>query len=412
MKPCRSVLAISALFLLMAFPAAAGVRTAPAPEGPPSSAIEGTVTSINIPIVGGGPIVTLLDGLVSFDATGATVRFSDGTVGTTADLAIGHRLVAFVEPAVGMLKAKSVVVLAQRTDLTLTGNVDAVDLAARTLTVLGFTAHVNDRTVFGGPREGAGRSGLEDVRVGDLVLVGAMADSGVLVAARVMTLAPSPLPTTRIHGLVESIGTDSWTLVLRDGTKSVVKVDAETKIVGGPKVGDQVDVLARQMPDGSVLALLIAGFVPPPTVQTERYEGMVKAIGTTSWTVGPTAGDGPDRLFAVSEKTRILGDPKVGDQVGVLAQRQTDGSYLALVIARAALGPAVPKAVTFEGIVHRITREESMGAAIPTWLVGATTVTVSRLTVILGEPKVGDRVRVEGLLVRDGSVMAARIVKL
>lgn len=412
MKPCRSALAIPALFLLLALPAAAGARTAPAPEGPPSSAIEGTVTSINIPIVGGGPIVTLLDGLVSFDATGATVRFSDGTVGTTADLAAGQRLVAFVEPAAGMQKAKSVVVLAQRTDLTLTGNVDAVDLAARTLTVLGFTAHVTDRTVFGGPREGAGRSGLEDVRVGDLVLVSAMADSGVLVATRVMTLLPSPLPTTRIHGTVESIGTDSWTLVLRDGTKSVVKVDAETKIVGGPKVGDQVDVLARQLSDGSVLALLIAGFVPPPTVQTERYEGMVKSIGTTSWTVGPTAGDGPDRLFTVGEKTRILGDPKVGDQVGVLAQRQTDGSYLALVIARAALGPAVPKAVTFEGIVHRITREESMGAAIPTWLVGATTVTVSRLTVILGEPKVGDRVRVEGLLVRDGSVMAARIVKL
>lgn len=412
MKPCRSALAIPALFLLLALPAAAGARTAPAPEGPPSSAIEGTVTSINIPIVGGGPIVTLLDGLVSFDATGATVRFSDGTVGTTADLAAGQRLVAFVEPAAGMQKAKSVVVLAQRTDVTLTGNVDAVDLAARTLTVLGFTAHVTDRTVFGGPREGAGRSGLEDVRVGDLVLVSAMADSGVLVATRVMTLLPSPLPTTRIHGTVESIGTDSWTLVLRDGTKSVVKVDAETKIVGGPKVGDQVDVLARQLSDGSVLALLIAGFVPPPTVQTERYEGMVKSIGTTSWTVGPTAGDGPDRLFTVGEKTRILGDPKVGDQVGVLAQRQTDGSYLALVIARAALGPAVPKAVTFEGIVHRITREESMGAAIPTWLVGATTVTVSRLTVILGEPKVGDRVRVEGLLVRDGSVMAARIVKL
>lgn len=412
MKPCRSVLAIPALFLLLALPAAAGARTAPAPEGPPSSAIEGTVTSINIPIVGGGPIVTLLDGLVSFDAIGATVRFSDGTVGTTADLAIGQRLVAFVGPAVGMLKARSVVVLAQRTDVTLTGKVDAVDLAARTVTLLGFTAQVTDRTVFGGPREGAGRSGLEDVRVGDLVLVGAVADSGVLVATRVMTLAPTALPTTRIHGIVESIGTDSWTLVLRDGTKTVVKVDAETKVVGGPKVGDQVDVLARQLPDGSVLALLIAGFVPPPIAPTERYEGVVKAIGTASWTVGPTAGDGPDRLFAVGEKTRILGDPRVGDQVGVLAQRQADGSYLALVIARAALAPTVPKAVAFEGVLHRIAQAGTTGAAISTWLVGETKVTVSRLTVVLGEPKVGDRVRVEGLLVRDGSVMASRIAKL
>ena len=49
---------------------------------------------------------------------------------------------------------------------------------------------------------------------------------------------------------------------------------------------------------------------------------------------------------------------------------------------------------------------------IATWLVGETKVIVSRLTIVLGEPKVGDRVRVEGLRVRDGSVMAARIAKL
>ncbi len=410
MKPFRTALAFSALMLVLALPAVSDVRTAPALEGQPSSAIEGIVTSLSIPFAGGGPIVTLLDGLVSFDATGATVRLPDGTAATTADLVIGQRLVAFVEPAVSMLKARTIVVLPRLTDLTLTGRVDAVDLAARTLTVLGFTATVTDRTVFGGPREGAGRTGLEDVRIGDLVLVGAMAGSEGLVAARVMTLSPNPLPTTRLHGSVESIGIDSWTLALRDGTKAVVKVDAETKVVGGPRVGDEVEVLARQLPDGSMVALLIAGFVPPPTVPMERYEGVVKAAGTASWTVGPRAGDGPDRLFAVNEKTRILGDPRIGDPVGVLAQRQTDGSYLARVIAKAALAPPVSTEVAFQGVVNLMVPDASTG--ISTWLVGETKVIVSRVAVVRGEPKVGDKVRVEGFRRPDGAVVATRIVKL
>ena len=410
MKAFRPVLLLPALFLLLALPIAADVRSMPSLEGPPPASIEGTITSLNIPFVGGGPIVTLLDGLVSFDATGSAVRFSNGSAGTTADLAIGQRLVAFVDPTPSMPKAKSIVVLAERTDVTLTGTVNAVDPTARTLTVLGFTARVTDKTVFGGPWDGAGQAGLENVRVGDLVLVAATADARTLVATRVMKLSPSPTPTIRIHGVVEAIGTVSWTIALRDGTKSVVKVDAETKVVGGPKVGDEVDILARQLPDGSVLALLIAGFVPPPTVPTERYQGVVKAIGTTSWAIGPKAGDRRDRLFAVSEKTTILGNPKVGDEVGVLAEKRADGSFLAIVIAKAASAPDVAAQVTFEGVLNRIAADGSMGVA--TWLVGDTKVLVSRLTIVLGEPKIGDRVRVEGLRVRDGSVMATRIAKL
>ena len=270
---------------------------------------------------------------------------------------------------------------------------------------------MTDKTAFGGPWDGAGQAGLENVRIGDLVLVAAMADAQALVATKVMKLSPSPTPTLRIHGVVEAIGTVSWTIVLRDGTKSVVKVDAETKVVGGPKVGDEVDILARQLPDGSILALLIAGFVPPPTVPTERYEGVVKAIGTTSWTVGPKAGDGPDRLFAVSEKTTILGGPKVGDEVGVLAAKQSDGSSLAIVITKTVSAPDVATQVAFEGVLNRIAADGSM-MGIATWLVGETKVVVSRLTIVLGDPKVGDRVRVEGFRVRDGSVMASKITKL
>ncbi|MBK8598105.1 MAG: hypothetical protein IPP07_26500 [Holophagales bacterium] len=410
MKSSRPALLLPALFLFLTLPAAADVRPKPTVEGPPQAAIEGTVTSINIPFVGGGPIVTLLDGLVHFDATDATVRFSSGIAGTTADLEIGQRLVAFVESTQAMPKAKSIVVLAQRTDVTFTGAVERFDLTARTLTVLGFAVKVTARTIYGGPRDGTGQAGLEDLKVGDLVLVAATAETQALVATRVMKLAPSPIPTSRLHGVVESIGTDSWTIVRGDGTKDVVKVDAETKVVGSPKVGDEVDILSRPLPDGSLLALLIAASDPLPTVPTERYQGVVRSISPTSWTIGPKVGEGPDRIFDVDGSTRVIGDPKVGDEVGILASKQVNGTYLAVAIAKLTTAPPVGTQVVLEGIVNRVDPEGMMGVA--TWMVGDTKVLVTRMTAVSGAPKAGDTVRVEGFRGPDGIVMAAKVAKL
>lgn len=410
MKAFRSALVLPALFLLLALPASAVTRAMPALEGPPPSSIEGTITSINIPFVGEGPLLTLLDGLITFDATGATVRFASGAAGTTADFAIGQRVVAFVETTTAMPKARSIVILSQRNDVTLTGAIQAIDPAARTLTVLGFAAKADGSTVFGGPRDGDGLTGFESLQVGDFVLLAATSEGRTLVAKRVMKLASSPIPVSRIHGTVGTIGTDAWTIVLADGSRSTVKVDAETKVVGDPKVGDEVDVLLRLLPDGSVLATLIVKFVAPPTVPTERYQGIVKSISPTSWTIGPAAGAGPDRLFAVNEATRILGDPKVGDAVGVLAQKRSDGSFLAVVIAKETVAPPVGTPVAFEGTLNRIDTEGAAG--LSTWLVGETKVLVTRMTTVAGAPKVGDTVRVEGFRGPDGVVMAARIAKL
>jgi hypothetical protein len=313
MKALRVAL-LPALILLLALPSAADVRRTPAIEGPPPSAIEGTITSIHVPFAGGGPIVSLLSGLVSFDATGATVRFANGTGGTTGDLQPGQRIVAFVDPAATPLKATAILVMVQREDVSLTGRVEATDLSASTITVLGFTALVTERTVFGGPWEGIGKPGLGDVKVGDLVLVAATADSGALAALRVMKLSPGPTPTVRLHGMVGAIGNDSWTLVLPDGTESIVKVDAGTKIVGNPAVGDEVDVLARRQGDGTLLAVVILKQVEPPPVAEVTFEGIVKRISGAMWQVD-------DTQVAVSRTTVVRGDPRVGDTVRVTGVR-------------------------------------------------------------------------------------------
>lgn len=328
----RRIVLLPALVLLLAFPATADPRSRPTVEGPPPAAIEGTISSLHAPIAGGGPIVSILDGLVWFDATGATVRFGDGTPGTTDDLAAGQRVVAFVDATASPLKASAIVVLLQRTDVTLTGKVEAVDPPARTLTVLGFTVTVTEATVFGGPRDGTGQAGLEDVKVGDLVLVAAKADSGRLVATRVMKLSPSPTPTVRLHGVVESIGTEAWTLLLRDGTSAVVKVDAETKVVGEPRAGDEVDVLARRLSDGSLLAILIAKVATTPSpVATVSFDGVVQRISpgspTGTWLVGETK-------VVVSRATTVRGNPQVGDTVHVEGLKSPDRVVLARLVAK------------------------------------------------------------------------------
>jgi len=405
------VFRISALLLalvVLASSAAADMRGIPASEGHPQATIEGTITSVNVPFAGAGPIVTLLGGLVSFDATGATVRFVSGAPATTDSLRAGQRILALLDPAAEPLRATTVVIRSDRADVTFTGAVEAVDTAAGTLRILGFTVAVTGRTAFGGPWDGADEKGLEDVEVGDLALVDAQDVEGGLVATKVMKLSGSVTPMKRVHGVVDSIGTDSWTIAHPDDSTTVVKVDSATKIVGDPKVGDTVEVLARTQPDGSLLAVLIAGFVPPPVLPTERYTGVVKEIGATSWTLGPKVGDGPDRVFAVNERTRILGSPAVGDEVGVLAQRQADGSHLALLIAKAVLAPPPLAEVAFDGVVKRV----SPGYPAGTWLVDETKVVVSRTTLVKGRPGVGDTVHVEGLRNPDGVVLARSIEKL
>lgn len=408
MKSFRLPVLLSALLLLVAGPAAADVRGIPASDGHPQATIEGTITSVNVPFASPGPIVTLLGGLVHFDAEGATVRHINGTVAAPGSLAAGQRILAVLDPEALPLRATTVVILSDRAGITLTGKVEAVDTTAGTLTILGLPFKVTDRTVFGGPRDGAGQKGLGDLAVGDLVLVDAQAESDTLVATKVLKLSPAPDPMVRVHGIVELIGTDSWTLVGPADEKIVVKIGPDTKIVGAPKVGDAVEVLARRSSDGSLLAVVITATVPPPPATTDRYHGVVKAIGATGWTIGPAVGLGPDRLYAVNDRTKFVGEPKLGDEIDVLAQLQADGSWLALVIAKAATVGSGQVETAFDGVV----KEVSPGRAAGVWRVDDTKVVVSMMTVVRGAPKVGDRVHVEGWKTPDGTVLAKLVAKL
>lgn len=158
---------------------------------------------------------------------------------------------------------------------------------------------------------------------------------------------------------------------------------------------------------------------PTPALQHAVVIGPIISITPTLWVVDSTR-------VAVGANTVILGLPAVGVQVRVEGITQPDGSVLATRIEVLAsilpspapspppvptptptLAPAptpTPQATVLIGTLTSI----SPGL----WTVDGVQVVVNTQTVIEGLPLVGLRVRVEGTIQPDGSIVAVRIITL
>jgi Domain of unknown function (DUF5666) len=392
------------LTVTLASAAVAGVSLDSTPLAPKVKAtviVEGTVSSLTSPVSSGvGPVFTILDGAVSIDASGADITSGDPS-GGPAVVQVGSRIAALLVPVVGGgpdRVATTVYVLPTTNTATLHGKVDAVDVAATTFQVAGVTVHVTAATIFGGN----GLASLGDLHVGDIVLAVISLSGSSTTAERVMRLGTTPTPLERIEGTVVSIGTTSW--VLSAGAKDMtIGVDAQTKIVGAPKAGDTVEVLGRTDSSGVFRASLIV----PMRTPVVRLRGTVVSESSTSWViaVGGSAMGGAaattNTTVKVDSNTKIVGSPAVRDTVEALADKQSDGSLLATLITKV----ASPMTVTFEGVVNAIRGME--------WTVGTTKVMVSRLTILVGSPKLRDNVKVEGIQPGGAPVIiATKITKL
>jgi hypothetical protein len=234
------------------------------PVGPPQpqnvAMVSGTVSSVS------GNIINVANGLVSIDATGAKIVGPNGADGTIAAVTPGSLVVATLKgdavaanaplPAVTIAVSKAAAV-------TLTGPVTAVDVAHSTLTLLGRTIQVTAQTSFGGPMFGAGVNGLADIQPNQLATV--QANPGAtqsLVAASVLVMSMTLDHPGFIHGTVKSIAADAWVITDHSGDVTVT-VNAQTKIVGDPKVGDTVDVLTRTDSSSKLVAISIIKSLMP-----------------------------------------------------------------------------------------------------------------------------------------------------
>jgi hypothetical protein len=300
--------------LLIAATAFAQTRTrAAAPPRPSagSRTVAGTVTSVS------GSLILLANGLVTIDASGATISGDATSVAAIAPGSIVFAVIKDGNVAANAPLPASFVGVSRVPVVTISGPVTAVDLANSTLTLLGRTIRVTPQTTFEGIPIGPAVHGLADITTGQVVQVDATVSGGTLLATSVRALVFAVQLKT-IEGKVKSIAADAW-VITSDGKDVTVAVNAQTLVVGAPKIGDEVYVAANVDSAGRYTALSIirSGFLP--TLGDFRLTGFVKTIGTTQWTIGlgPGGSLAPDFIVEVNDKTKIVGSPKVGDRVEV-----------------------------------------------------------------------------------------------
>lgn len=169
-----------------------------------------------------------------------------------------------------------------------------------------------------------------------------------------------PPPQRLIRGRIEAIGETSWTI-----GRVVVFVDAGTRIEGDhPDVGDFAMAWVVSSPSGELLARrIVVRDVRPDKIV---LRGQVLAIDEGIWTV---LVEDQEKTVLTDEHTRILGDPTVGDWVGIKGVLTGDGSVLAHVIVK--LAGVFPK-VNFAGFVTAILpSSHAAEASIVVWEVTA-----------------------------------------
>lgn len=184
--------------------------------------------------------------------------------------------------------------------------------------------------------------------------------AGLLATHIHVTDATPPPPVTHvIRGRIEAIGETSWTI-----GNTVVLLDAETRIEGDhPDIGDFAAAWVVRTENGLLARRILVQ--DPPTDRVIVFRGRVLAIQDGVWTV--LVGE-QEKTVVTDANTRILGDPTVGDMVGVKGVPFNDGSILAHVIVK--VQGAFPSAV-FAGFVTAILPGPTAGDAPVVWEVTA-----------------------------------------
>jgi hypothetical protein len=290
---------VALLLSVLGAPAfAQGVALAPVAYFPPT--VDSVVSKVN------GPVLDVLDGALQLDVTNAKITGSDDRLANPlpwAGILAGSRVVAQVTvpdvmPAVfpPRLAATSVVVYLASSG-NLSGVIQGVGAAQGTFTLLYTTVKTAATTEWSGTKaDGTPVKGLADLAAGMQANVSVTADPSGVTAKSVFAYS---VPTTRIvafRGKVEKIDGAIWTI-----GGNVVSVNADTKIVGDPQVGDSVDVLEKVqiLPPGAAapttipVAISITKVVatpPPPTDRTVEFDGVVDALPASPASLGVPLG--------------------------------------------------------------------------------------------------------------------------
>lgn len=211
----------------------------------------------------------------------------------------------------------------------------------------------------------------------------------VSVIAGQITVVPPQQPPSQPHfivsgqGEVTAIG-ETWTI----GGQVFTTTDY-TIIVGNPQIGDIVSVYGYLLPDGTLVATHIILQQPAPA---DRFTltGEVESMGADAWVVA-------GQTIVVNEDTAVDPSLVVGDVARVYGRILDGGVLLAEWIDR--LDNVYP--FEFVGVVQSITPD--------LWVISGVNIAVDEHTEIRDDIVVGDVVKVEGMILANGTWLADEI---
>lgn len=293
---------------------------------PGGATVSGIVSAVS------GNLIQLAGGLVTIDATGARIVIDRGKDATLAQIEPGMLLFATLKNADVAANAPlpaDVITVTRLSETTLFGPIQSVDPATSSFRLLGRTIHVTSETSFGGVHN------LGEMLPNQMAVVQAANAAGKLVASSVLVTAPIRIDVHAARGTVKAIGADSWVISREKEGDLTLVVNAQTKIVGAPRVGDLVEVLYDVDSANANIAISIIKVEPrttPPPVQVTLFRGKVKEIASTAWTI--TLASNEEVRLTINERTKIQPGISVGDTVEALAQKNDAGAWVALMIAK------------------------------------------------------------------------------
>lgn len=294
-----------ALLLLAAGHRAAadsGIALSPPSVARPS-VIDSTVTKVT------GTVLDVVGGQMQIDVSGAIITSGDGPdIGPlpVSAIPVGARVVAQVTilqtlPPVSFppppYPATSVVVFLPR-DGRLSGTIEGVDVADGQFTMFYRAISTNPATTWSGYGPNGPVRGIGDLVAGMYANVAVVVSDGGLLAASVDAVGlVNPPHIIAFRGPVQSIASTQWQIA-----DHVVQVNAATKIVGAPRVGDIVDVVAETpwAPPGSeiltpipvAISITLSPIIDPPSpiAGSAEFDGTVQSIPVGASATSPPLG--------------------------------------------------------------------------------------------------------------------------
>lgn len=224
-------------------------------------------------------------------------------------------------------------------------------------------------------------------QLGDWVTVqGHLLDDGTKVADQIVLVREVPQDMFSLTAVVTEMGADQWLL-----GDLVVLLDENTAVDPDIALNDWVRVTGIIQEDGSLLAQRIQKQTDDST--PFEFTGVVQTIGDESWFIS-----GID--VAINERTEIKDDPAVGDVVKVEGQITAEGIWLAREIKLADDDDDEDVAkFEFTGEVE----------TIDPWVVAGIALTTDEWTEIDTAVEPGSLVKVEGVILADGTWLAEEI---